>query len=148
MANEKLIDALNAGLALELGAITQYMWHHAMAEGAESPAIGELFREIGIVEMKHAELLAERIVYLGGTPITKPAEIKMGGDLAKMMRDDLAGERNAIKIYKSHLKLAVEIGDPITARLLEDIIRDEEGHDDRWSTILGVKSLAEGGPGI
>lgn len=143
MGKEKLIDALNEGLALELGAITQYMWHHAMAEGKESPPISELFREIGIVEMKHAEALAERIVYLGGTPTTKPAAIKTGGDLKKMMEDDLEGERHAIKLYKSHLKLAEEANDPITRRLLEDIIADEEEHDDRWSSVLGVKTLAE-----
>lgn len=143
MAKKKLIDALNQDLALELGAITQYMWHHAMAEGKESPAISDLFKKISIVEMKHAEAFAERIVYLGGTPITKPAEIKMGGDLKKMMEDDLAGERHAIKQYKAHRKLAIELDDPITARMLEEIIRDEEEHDDQWSTILGVKSLAE-----
>lgn len=143
MAKEKLIDALNEDLALELGAITQYMWHHAMAEGKESPAISDLFRKISIVEMRHAEAFAERIVYLGGTPTTKPAEIKMGGDLNKMMEDDLAGERRAIKQYKVHMKLADDMGDPITRRMLEDIIRDEEEHDDQWSTILGVKSLAE-----
>lgn len=143
MAKKELIDALNQDLALELGAITQYMWHHAMAEGKESPAISDLFKKISIVEMKHAEAFAERIVYLGGTPITKPAEIKMGGDLKKMMEDDLAGERHAIKQYKAHRKLAIELDDPITARMLEEIIRDEEEHDDQWSTILGVKSLAE-----
>lgn len=143
MATKELIDALNQDLALELAAITQYMWHHAMAEGMESPAISDLFKKISIVEMKHAEAFAERIVYLGGTPITKPAEIKMGGDLKKMMEDDLAGERHAIKQYKAHRKLAIELDDPITARMLEEIIRDEEEHDDQWSTILGVKSLAE-----
>jgi len=143
MAKEKLIEALNQDIGLELGAITQYMWHHAMAEGKESPAISEIFRKIGIVEMKHAEAFAERVVYLGGTPTTKPSEIKMGGDLKKMMEDDLAGERHAIKQYKAHMRLAQEMGDPITARLLEDIIKDEEAHDDEWSTILGVKSLAE-----
>lgn len=143
MAKKELIDALNQDLSLELGAITQYMWHHVMASGAESPSISQLFREISIVEMKHAEALAERIVYLGGTPTTKPSEIKMGGDLKKMMEDDLAGERHAIKLYKEHLKLAERLGDSTTRMMLEKIIGDEEEHDDKWSTILGIKSLAE-----
>jgi bacterioferritin len=108
-----------------------------------SPSVTELFKKISIVEMKHAESFAERIVYLGGTPTTKPAEIKMGGDLKKMMEDDLAGERHAIKQYKAHMKLAENLGDPVTRRILEGIIQDEEGHDDTWSTILGIKSLAE-----
>jgi bacterioferritin (cytochrome b1) len=59
------------------------------------------------------------------------------------MEDDLAGERHAIKQYKSHIKLAEELDDPITRRMHEDIIRDGEEHDDGWSTILGGKSLAE-----
>ncbi|MBI4686885.1 MAG: ferritin [Nitrospirae bacterium] len=144
MATKKdLIDALNKDLGLELGAVTQYMWHHVMAKGPESATINKIFREISIVEMKHAEAFAERIVYLGGTPTTKPAEIKMGGDLKNMMEDDLAGERNAIRVYSSHVKLAEELGDMVTRRMLEDIIKDEQGHDDRWSTILGIKSLAE-----
>lgn len=143
MSKEKLINALNQDLARELSAITQYMWHHAMAEGKESPAISDIFKKISIVEMKHAEAFAERIVYLGGTPITQPAAIKMGGDLKKMMEDDLAGERHAIKQYKAHVKLAEETGDLVTRRMLEDIIKDEEEHDDQWSSILGVKSLAE-----
>src|SRR3990172_12685584 len=104
--SEKIIQALNDDLALELGAITQYMWHHVMATGMESPEIKNIFRQISMVEMKHAEMLAERLNYLGGTPTTKPAQIMMGGDLNKMMEDDLAGERNAIKQNKGHTKLA------------------------------------------
>lgn len=143
MSREKLIKALNDDLALELAAITQYMWHHVMAEGLESPEISEMFRKIAIDEMKHAEKLAERINYLGGTPVTKPGEIKVGGDLKKMIKDDIDGERMAIKLYKEHLKLAEEAGDPVTRRILEEIIMDEEGHDDKFSAILKIKTLAE-----
>lgn len=145
MSKEKLIKALNDDLALELAAITQYMWHHVMAEGMESPEISEMFRKIAIDEMKHAEKLAERINYLGGIPVTKPAEIKVGGDLKKMIKDDLDGERMAIKQYKQHIKIAEELGDPVSKRILEDIIMDEEEHDDKFSAILGIKTLAEEG---
>ncbi len=141
--SKKLINALNEDLSLELGAITQYMWHHIMGTGLESPEIREKFKEIGIVEMKHAETFAERINYLGGVPTIKLAPIKVGGNLKKMIQDDLAGERNAIKKYKADLRLAQKEGDVVTARMLEDIIRDEEGHDDEWSTTLGVKGLYE-----
>jgi len=134
--SEKIIQALNDDLALELGAITQYMWHHVMATGMESPEIKNIFREISIVEMKHAEMFAERLNYLGGTPTTKPAPIIMGGDLTKMMEDDLGGERNAIRQYKEHIKLAEEEGDPVTRRMLEEIVAEEEEHDDTWSSIL------------
>lgn len=134
--SQRLIQALNQDLALELAAITQYMWHHVMATGMESPEIKDIFREISIVEMKHAEMFAERINYLGGAPTPKPAQIKMGGDLKKMMQDDLENERNAIRQYKGHIKLAEEEGDPVTRRMLEEIVADEEEHDDTWSSIL------------
>ncbi len=141
--SKKLIDALNEDITLELGAIVQYMWHHVMATGMESPEIGDKFRQISMVEMKHAEKFAERLNYLGGVPTVKLAPVKMGGNLRKMIQDDLAGERNAIKKYKADLKLAQQEGDVVTARMLEDIIRDEEEHDDVWSTVLDIKGLYE-----
>lgn len=66
--NQKIIDALNVDRADELAAIIQYMGHHYEGEGMESPAILELFKSTATDEMKHAEMLAERIAYLGGTP--------------------------------------------------------------------------------
>jgi bacterioferritin len=137
MNQEKLIQALNQDLADELSAITQYMWHHVMAEGMESAAVADLFKKTSVDEMKHAEALAEKIDYLGGTPITKPSEIKMGGDLTKMIQDDLAAELKAIKNYKEHIKLCEE--DPVTRRMLEEILEDEEGHENEWRTLLSKR---------
>ncbi len=141
--SKKLMKALNEDIALELGAIIQYMWHHVMGTGMESPEIRDRFLKISIEEMKHAERFAERLNYLGGVPTVKPAEIKAGGNLKKMIQDDLDGERNAIKKYKADLKLARDEGDVVTARMLEEVIADEEEHDDEWSGILGVKGLYE-----
>ncbi len=141
--SKKLIQALNEDLALELAAITQYFWHHVMATGLESPEVRDRFKAIAMDEMKHAEAFAERLNYLGGVPTVKPANIKVGGDLKKMIQDDLAAERNAIKKYKADLKLAQREGDVVTARMLEDIIKVEEGHDDEWTSTLGVKGLYE-----
>lgn len=135
----KIIDALNTALGMELGAIVQYMWHHVMAEGMESPEIAEMFRETSMDEMKHAEKLAERIDYYGGVPTTKPAEIKVGGGLRKMIEDDLAGELTAIKTYKEFIKLAVEEGDPVTRLMLEEILTDEEDHEYDWRTVLAKR---------
>jgi len=141
--SKELIEALNEDIALELGAITQYMWHHVMATGLESPDIKVKFREISIQEMLHAERFAERISYLGGIPAIKPAAIKMGGDLKSMIQDDLDGERHAIKKYKEDLKIARAKDDIVTAKMLEEIITEEEAHDDEWSGILGVKGMYE-----
>ncbi len=139
MAKEKLIEALNRDRADELAAIMQYMGHHYEAEGVESPAIIEQFKSISKDEMKHAEALAERIVYLGGIPTQKPSEIKRGGNLKKMIQDDLNAEYGAIKHYKEHVKLADELADPTTRLMLEQILSDEEGHADTWETTLGIK---------
>jgi len=136
---EKIIEALNTDVGLELGATIQYLHHHWMAEGVESPAIIELFEKIGREEMQHLEKFAERVVYLGGIPTTKPAPIKTGGDLKRMMKDDLDGENNAIKIYKEHIKLCAQLGDTTTRLMLEEIVSDEEGHADTWETTLAIK---------
>jgi len=135
----KIIEALNKDRADELGAIIQYMGHHYEAEGMESPEIIEMFKSTAKDEMGHAEKLAERIVYLGGEPVKKPSEIKKGGDLKKMIQDDLAAENGAIAQYKAHIKLAAELSDPTTRLMLEEILSDEEGHADTWETTLGIK---------
>lgn len=136
---KRIIEILNQDRAAELAAIIQYMGHHYEAEGMESPAILEMFKSTAKDEMKHAEALAERIVYLGGVPIYKPNEIKKGGELKKMIREDLAAEEKAIHDYKAHIKLADELGDPATRLMLEKILTDEEGHADNWKTTLGIR---------
>lgn len=137
--SKKIIDALNLDRAYELAAIIQYMGHHYEAEGMESPAVIDIFKKIAMDEMKHAEKLAERIVYLGGVPVQKPTEIIRGGDLKKMIKDDLAAENEAIKRYKEHIKLCEEEADPTTRLMLEGILSQEEGHADTWETTLGIR---------
>jgi len=133
---EKIIKALNIDIGLEIGAIIQYIMHEVMAEGMESPAIMEKFESISRDEMKHLEKLANRVNYLGGVPNTKPAPIKLGGALKKMVQDDLNGEYTAIKTYKGHVKMCLEIGDTTTRLMLEEILTDEEDHADTWETVL------------
>lgn len=133
---QKIIKALNFDIGLEIGAIIQYVMHEVMAEGMESPAIMEKFESISRDEMKHLERFAERVNYLGGVPNTKPAPIKVGGALKKMMQDDLDGEYMAIKTYKEHVKMCAGIGDTTTRLMLEEILTDEERHADTWETIL------------
>jgi bacterioferritin len=86
--------------------------------------------------MKHAERVAERINFLEGNPSTKPAPVKTGGDLRKMMQDDLEGEYGAIEYYKTVIKLAEELGDSTTRLMMEEIVAQEEQHADLWETIL------------
>ncbi len=139
MNTTRIIDALNSARADELHAIIQYMKHHYEAEGMESPEIMDRFKETAIDEMRHAESLAERIVYLGGTPTKQPSEIMTGGDLRKMISDDLGAENGAISKYKGIIKICFEEEDSTTRLMVEQILSQEEGHADLWETILGVK---------
>ncbi len=139
MSRKKIIDALNKDLSDELAAILQYMQHHYMAEGIDSPTIVEIFKKIAIDEMKHAEMLAERIAYLGAEPTMTLSRVKKGGNLRKMVKDDLDSENETIKQYKDHISLCEDLKDPSTRLMLEKILSDEENHADSWATILAVK---------
>ena len=137
--SQELIDALNKDRADELAAIVQYMKHHYEGEGMESPEILEIAKKTAIDEMRHAEKLGERINYLGGIPTKMPSVILEGGDLKKMVEDDLAKENSAIKQYKEHIKLAAEEEDFTTRIMLEEILSEEEEHANAWETILEIK---------
>ncbi|MBI2303293.1 MAG: ferritin [Chloroflexi bacterium] len=137
LGKKEMVDALNQALADELAAIVQYMWHHVMARGMNSPAISQQFQAAAKDEMKHAESLSERIDYLGGIPTAQPADIKVGGDLRRMLTDNLETEKRAIANYKSRIQMAREADDPVTRLLLETILTDEERHAYDWETALG-----------
>jgi len=139
LVSEKLINLLNQSIARELAVSIQYMWQHIMAVGVESPVVTDIFKKIAIVEMKHAEKIAERLDYLGGVPTTKPSEIKVGGDLKKMIKDDLEAEKEAITLYKQVIKTAEEEDDVVTRRLFEEILADEEEHENTFKTLLSEK---------
>ncbi|MBI2873393.1 MAG: ferritin-like domain-containing protein [Chloroflexi bacterium] len=139
MSKQDVIEALSQDVSDELAAIMQYLWHHYTAEGVESPAIIELFETTSRDEMKHLEMLAERIVYLGGEPPTTISQIRKGGDLRKMMQDDLDAENHAIRQYKEHIALSASENDPVTRLMLERILSDEERHADLWQTTLGTR---------
>ena len=136
---QEIIDALNRDLSDELAAIVQYMWHHVMGSGMESQSITAQMRLTSLDEMRHAEMLAERIDYLGGVPTATLSQVYMGGALRKMVEDDLAGENRAIAQYKEHIKLSQELFAPTTRLLLETILTDEERHAHTWETVLEKK---------
>jgi len=134
-AKKEILGLLNHALEDELAAIFQYMWHHFHGHGIESPAIRELFKKAAMDEMEHAEELAERITLLGGQPTHRPGPIKFGGDLRKMVRDDLASEEEAVEFYRKAARACGDY-DPTTRRLFEEILADEERHADTWRTVL------------
>lgn len=133
-----LIDTLNHLRAKELAAIVQYMRHHYVLTGADGSALAGEFKEIAIVEMRHAESLGERIDFLGGDPTIKPAEIAGGGkSLEEAARLDVAAEEEAVGLYKEAIKEADTAGDVATRRVLEGILVDEEDHLNEFRTMLG-----------
>lgn len=137
MDRNRIAALLDEVRAKELAAIMQYMGHHYEAEGLESPEIREAFKDSAISEMRHAEKLAERIVYLGGVPTQNPAPFKRGGVLRQMIQDDLDLENGAIAGLREKIKICAEEGDPASRLLLEEVLSDEERHADLWETLLG-----------
>ncbi|MFZ2409997.1 MAG: ferritin-like domain-containing protein [Candidatus Methanoperedens sp.] len=135
MADE-LLDLLNKAIAREIGVSVQYMWQHVMALGMKSPEIKDIFEDIAIDEMKHAEKIAERLFYLGGTPTTKPTPIKVGGSLKEMIEANLKAEDEAIKMYTRIIELASEKGDSTTRLLFEEILTEEEEHKHTFTILL------------
>ncbi|MEX1255729.1 MAG: ferritin-like domain-containing protein [Dehalococcoidia bacterium] len=132
----KLIDALNLAVSDELASIIQYQWHHVMAQSIAAPPIIDLFEAHSMDEMRHAYSFAERIDLLGGDLTVELHPIAVGGNLRKMIQDDLDGEYRAVEMYKGYVKLAEQEGDPVTRRMFEETLGTEEGHADDWETVL------------
>jgi bacterioferritin len=129
--NDRIIDALNARLAEELTAINQYMVHSEMCANWNYERLHKIIEKRAIDEMKHAEKLIARILFLDGRPIVSNLnKISIGGEVEKMHLNDHAAETDAIKNYNESIKLAVEVGDNGTRELLESILHEEEDHID------------------
>ena len=127
--NAKLLKELNALLAEELAAINQYMVHSEMCDDWGYGKLHKAIEKRAIDEMKHAEKLIGRILFLEGKPIVSElAPIKIGGDVPKQFANDGAGELDAIKHYNAVIALAAEVGDNATKEMLDDILKDEDGH--------------------
>ncbi len=137
MASKKLLDGLNRAIAMDLRATIQYMWQHVMARGMESEAVGEVFKDIAMQEIKHVESFAERLFYLGGTPTTTPLEIRTGNTLKEMLNTDLEAENESVELCEEIIRLAIEENDPTTRLLTENILKETEEHADRYKLILG-----------
>lgn len=136
MTSTKLMDLLNEAIAREISVSVQYMWHHIMAKGMKSPEIRDRLRAISITEMKHAEIIAERLDYLGGIPTTKPTPIELASNLEEIIKKNLAKEEDAINLYKKIINVAHEENDSTTRRLFEEILSEEENHHGEFKNLL------------
>jgi len=129
--NEKVIACLNDLLGDELSAINQYMVHSEMCADWGYEHLHEAIEARAITEMKHAEKLIGRIIFLEGIPIVSQLKsIHVGADVSAQLKNDLAAETEAVKAYNNGIRLAVEAGDNGSRELLESILKDEEDHTD------------------
>jgi bacterioferritin len=127
----KVIERLNARLADELTAINQYMVHAEMCDNWGYGRLDEAIEKRAIAEMKHAEKLIARILFLEGTPVvSKLNKITIGADVEKMHKNDWKAEEMAIKEYNADIALCVQLGDNGTRDMLTSILNEEEEHID------------------
>ena len=139
--NEKVLELLNEVLADELTAISQYMVHSEMCAAWGYGKLHEMVEKRAITEMKHAEELIGRILFLEGQPIVSNLnKMHIGADVEKQLKSDLAAEYGAIKAYNAGTKLAAEQGDYGTHQLLNGILKDEEDHADEIEEQLDLVS--------
>jgi bacterioferritin len=128
----KLIDTLNSLLSDELTAISQYMVHAEMCENWGYDKLHEHFKKRSIDEMKHAERLIARILFLEGRPIVSELrKMSIGAEVPKMFAGDHELEMGAIKAYNAAIAQAVAVKDNATREILEDILKDEDRHIDQ-----------------
>lgn len=129
--NEQVIKQLNMRLAEELTAINQYFVHAEMCENWRYKRLHEMIFKRSIQEMKHAETLIARILFLEGIPIVSDLnKIHIGGEVPKMFANDHVAEIAAIRGYNESIRVAVEVGDNGSRELLESILKEEEEHID------------------
>lgn len=135
-ASKEMLDLLNQAIAREIQVSIQYMWQHVLWRGVKGFAVKDELKKTAIDEMKHAEAIAERLNYLGGTPTTKPTPIFVGDTLKEMITNDAKAEVEAIEMYKKIIELAKKDRDDVTEELFRHILSDEEGHHDTFTTLL------------
>jgi len=138
-----VVKLLNEALATEIICTLRYRRHYFMAKGIHAEAVAPEFLEHATEEQQHADLIAERIVQLGGEPDFSPhglatrshAEYVEGGSLIEMIKEDLVAERIAIESYLEMINY-LEGRDPTTRRMLEEILAKEEEHADDLNSLL------------
>jgi bacterioferritin len=129
--NPKVIAELNAALKEELTAISQYFLHAEMCENWKYEKLAGFIKKQSIDEMKHAEVLMERILFLDGTPnMTELLQIKVGQNVREQLENDLQLELNAVTMYNKSVQVAREEGDNASRELFETLLKDEEEHVD------------------
>ena len=138
-----VLGLLNAALATELVCVLRYRRHYHVASGFRGATAAEEFLEHAVEEQQHADLIAQRIVQLGGKPDFDPdglqnrshSEYQACDTLDEMLRENLVNERIAIESYSEMIRFIGD-GDPTTRRLLEEILAKEEEHAEDLADLM------------
>ena len=136
MDKKTLIEHLNADLSGELTAIIQYITYAAKATGPYRPQLSQFFLAEVADEQLHAQFLANKIVALGGEPITQAQTVPTAETNKEMLEAVLAAERQATADYTKRAEEAEIFGDKGLSVQLEDMVRDESGHAEETERIL------------
>ncbi|MFN2137620.1 MAG: bacterioferritin [Candidatus Promineifilaceae bacterium] len=136
MDKQTLIDNLNKDLANELSAIAQYITYAAKATGPFRPQLADFFLTEVTDEQGHALFLANKVVALGGEPVTIAAPVAKAANNREMLEAVLAAEQEAVAGYTERAQQADEFGDKALVVALEDMVRDEQGHSEETERML------------
>ena len=137
--SQKIIDALNGVLTRELTAINQYFLHARMLEDWGLKKLGRLEYHASIDEMKHADELIKRILFLEGVPnVQKMDKVNIGTNVEEILKSDLAVENGAVPFLKDSIALAEQERDFVSRDLFSSILASEEEHVDWLETQLGL----------
>jgi len=135
----EVLKELAEMLSEELGAINQYILHAEMQDNWGYKRLAGLTKKQSIGEMKHAEQLIERILFLEGMPqMDKMIKLNIGKTVKQQISNDLALEKSAVVAYNKAVEIARKAGDNATADFLKEILKDEEQHVDDLEQQLGL----------
>src|SRR5690349_1598937 len=135
--NPEIIEALNRALTVELTAINQYFCQAKMCQNWGFRRLGKKHYHESMGEMKHAEKLIERILFLDGVPeIARYDVIRVGTDVKEQFENDLKLEMNGVKSYNDAIELCSRLKDHGTRELIEPILVESEEHVDWLETQL------------
>lgn len=136
ISREQLLQELNKDLEWEYAAAIQYLQHSSTISGAKFESIQKELLIHSQEEMQHAQMLAEQINFLGGTPTIDVERRDVSSDSVEMLQQDLAGEDIAITRYRERIGQAEELKEYGLRRVLEDILIKEEEHKRDLLTVL------------
>jgi bacterioferritin len=144
MDRERVIAALNRNLALEYGAVIQYLQHSYLVRGTEREVFAPYFAKQAEDSLSHAKRLGEKIVALGGVPTVEPAPVQQATTLQEMLEQDLARERESVRAYTETYEL---VQDDVALRfLIEELIYDEQSDVEELEKLLAQREAAAARP--